>query len=95
MCGEARAVQRFHPEQCLITANTGVGQPVSASGTLPFFVQDVDWAELFGLFMFLRIARALAQYVTDSSFVEQGEDQRGRAATESSTPAWADLWRDV
>ena len=29
-------------------------------------------AELFVLFMFLRIARAPAQYVTDSSFVEQG-----------------------
>ena len=52
-------------------------------------------AELFGLFMFLRIARALAQYVTDSSFVEQGVNQRGRAATESSTSTWADVCRDV
>ena len=45
--------------------------------------------------MFLRIARASAQYVTDSSFVEQGVNQRGRLATEASTSAWADLWRDV
>ena len=28
--------------------------------------------------MFLRIGRAPAQYVTDSSFVEQGVNQRGR-----------------
>ena len=70
----------------------GWGQPVTVSGTLPFLIQDVDGAELFGLFMFLRIARALAQYVTDSSFVEQGVNKRGRSA---STSAWADLWRDV
>ena len=30
------------------------GQPVPVSGTLPFIIQDVDGAELFGLFMFLR-----------------------------------------
>ena len=58
-------------------------------------IQDVDGAELFGLGMFLRIARAPAQNVTDSSFVEQGVNQRGRSATEASTSAWADLWRDV
>ena len=45
--------------------------------------------------MFLRIAHAPAPYVTDSSFVEQGVYQRGRKATETSTSAWADLWRDV
>ena len=39
--------------------------------------------------------RAPAQYVTDSSFVEQGVNQRGRKATQASTSAWADLWRDV
>ena len=42
-----------------------------------------------------RIAHAPAQYVTDSSFVEQRGNQRGRKATEASTSAWADLWRDV
>ena len=41
----------------------------------------------------LRIAHALAQYVTDRSFVEQGVNQRGRKAAEASTSAWADLWR--
>ena len=50
-----------------LVANTGTGQPVTVS----FFIQDVDGAELFGLFMFSRIARAPAQYVTDSRFVEQ------------------------
>ena len=45
--------------------------------------------------MFLRIARAPAQHATDSSFVEQGVNQRGRLATEASTSASADLWRDV
>ena len=39
--------------------------------------------------------RAPAQYVTDSSFVEQGVYQRGRKATVASASAWADLWRDV
>ena len=48
-----------------------------------------------GLFMFLRIAHAPAQYVTDSSIVEQGVNQRGRMAAVASTSAWADLWRDV
>ena len=77
-----------------LVANAGAGQPVTVSGTLPFLIQDVDGAELFGLFMLLRIAHALAQYVT-GSFVEQGVNQRGRKATEASTSAWADLWRDV
>ena len=53
-------------------ANTSTAQPVTVSGTLPFLIQDVNGAELFGLFMFLRIARAPAQYVTDRSFVEFG-----------------------
>ena len=66
---------------------------VTVSGTLPFFIQDADGAKLFGLFMFLRIARAPAQHVTDSSFVEQGVNQRGREATVASASAWADLWR--
>ena len=78
-----------------LVANTSTGQPVTVSGTLPFLIQDVDGADLFGLFMFLRIARAPAQYVTDTSFVEQGVNQRGRSATEASTSAWADLCRDV
>ena len=76
-------------------AKTVAEQPVSVSGTLPYLIQDVDGAELFALLMFLRIAFAPAQYVTDSSFVEQGVNQRGRKATEASTSAWADLWRDV
>ena len=76
-------------------ANTGAGQPVTVSGTLPFLIQDVHGAELSGLFMFLRITHALAQYATDSSFVEQGVNQRGRTVTEASTSAWADWWRDV
>ena len=67
-----------------VVANTSTEQPVTVSGTLPFLIQDVDGAELFGLFMFFRIARAPAQYVTDSSFVEQGVYQRGREATVAS-----------
>ena len=39
--------------------------------------------------------RALGQHVTDSSFVEQGVNRRGRKATATSASAWADLWRDV
>ena len=46
-----------------LVANAGTGQPVAVSRTLPFLVRDVDGAELFGLFMFLRIAHAPAQYV--------------------------------
>ena len=45
-------------------ANADAGQPVTVSGTLPFLIQDVDGAELFWLFVFLRIAHAPAQYVT-------------------------------
>ena len=60
-------------------ANTAGGQPVSVSGTLPYFIQDVDG--------FLRIARAPAQYVTDSSFAEQGVNQHGWKATEASMSA--------
>ena len=30
-----------------------------------------------------------------AAFVEQGVNQRGRKATEASTSAWADLWRNV
>ena len=63
-----------------LVANADTGQPVTVSGTLPSLIQDVDGAEVFGLFMFLRIAHAPAQYVTDSSFVEQGANQRGRKA---------------
>ena len=37
---------------------------------------------------------ASVQYVTDI-FVEQGINQRGRAGTEASTSAWAELLRDV
>ena len=55
------------------------GSPVSVSGTLLFLIQDVDGVKVFGLFMFLRIARAPAQNVTDRSFVEQGVNQRGRS----------------
>ena len=62
-------------------ANTAGGQPVSVSKTLPYFIQDVDG--------FLRIALAPAQYVTDSSFAEQGVNQHGWKATEASTSAVA------
>ena len=99
VCGDGSAYEGQDADLYLagwgLVANTSIGQPVTVSGTLPFLIQDVDGAELFGLFMFLRIARAPAQHVTDSSFVEQGVDQRGRSATEASTSAWADLWRDV
>ena len=40
-------------------------------------------SRVIGFLMFFRIARASAQYVTDSSFVEQGENQHGRKATEA------------
>ena len=50
---------------------------------------------LYGFFIVLRIARAPAQYVTDSSFVELGANQRGRAATEAVASEWADLRRGV
>ena len=39
--------------------------------------------------------RVPAQCVTDSSFVEQGVNQRGRKATVACACSWADLWRDV
>ena len=39
--------------------------------------------------------RTPGQHVTDSSFVEQGVNRRGRMATATSASAWADLWRDV
>ena len=42
--------------------------------------------------MFLRFARAAVQYVTDSNFVEEGVNQRWRAAAEAVTSAWADFW---
>ena len=87
--GDGSAYEGQDADLCVagwgLVANTSTGQPVTVSGTLPFLIQDIDGAELFGLFMFLRIARAPAQYVTDSSFVEQGV----------STSVWADLWRDV
>ena len=51
-----------------LVANAVSGHPVTVSRALPFLIQDVDGVELFGLFMFLRSAHALAQYVTDSSF---------------------------
>ena len=38
----------------------------TVSGTLRFFIQDVDGPELVALFMFLRSARASAQYVTNN-----------------------------
>ena len=78
-----------------LVANTCARQPVSVSGTLPFLIRNVEGAELFDLFMFLRIAQAVAQYVTDSSFVEQDVNFRGRKVTEAGASAWADLWRDV
>ena len=80
---------------CALSVGACVGLRVSAGGTLPFLIQGVDETELFGLFMFFRIAQAPAQCDMDSSSVEQGANQRGRAATESSTSARADLWRDV
>ena len=52
-----------------MVAHADAGQPVTVSRSLPFLIQDVDGAELFGLFMFLRIAR--------TSFVEEGVNQRG------------------
>ena len=80
--GDGSAYEGQDADLCVagwgLVANADAGQPVTVSGTLPFLIQDVDGAELFGLFMFLRIAHAPAQYVTDSSFVEQGVNQRGR-----------------
>ena len=91
--GDGSAYEGQDADLCVagwgLVANTSTGQPVTVSGTRPFLIHDVDGAEFFGLFMFLRIA--LAQYVTDSSFVEQGVDQRGREATVASASAWADL----
>ena len=87
--------QGRRPPRCGLVANTAAEQSVLVTGTLPYLTQDVDGAELFVLFMFLRIAPAPAQYVTDSSFVEQSVNQRGRKVTEASTSAWADLWRDA
>ena len=53
-------------------SGAGAGRPVTVAGTLPFLIQDVVGAKLFGPFMFLRIAHAPARCITDSSFVEQG-----------------------
>ena len=97
--GDGSAYEGQDAEICvagwMLVANAGTANPTTVSGTLPYLIQDVDGAELFGFFMFLRFARAPAQYVTDSSFVEDGVNKRGRASTVASTAAWADLWRDV
>ena len=45
--------------------------------------------------LFLRRPQALAQSVTDSSFVELGANERGRCSTVAVSAAAADLWRDV
>ena len=63
-----------------LVADTGAGHRVSVPGTLPFLIQDVDGAELFGFFMFLRIARAPVQYVTDSRFVARLARRRGQTS---------------
>ena len=82
-------------------ANTGAGQLVTVSGTLPLVVQNVDGAVFLGFTMFLRIARAPAHYVTDSSFVElgvaSGEELHrgghfcGRTFWRRETDAWGGL----
>ena len=72
--GDGTAYEGQDADLCVagweLVANADAGQPVTVSRTLPFLIQDVDGAELVGLFMFLRIAHAPGQYVTDSSFVE-------------------------
>ena len=97
--GDGAAYEGQDSELCVagwgLVATAAAGNPVTVSGTLPYLIQDVDGAELFASLMFLRLARAPAQYVTDSSIVEQGVNKRGRAGTVSSAAAWADLWRDV
>ena len=70
--GDGSAYQGQDADLCVavgLVANAGAGQPVAVSGTLPFLIQNVDGVALFGLFMFLRIAHAPAQYVTDSSLL--------------------------
>ena len=68
---DGSACDEQDPALCVVSwglvANTGAGDPVTVLGALPFLIQDVNGAELIGLFMFPRIARATAQYVTDSS----------------------------
>ena len=97
--GDGSAYEGQDADLCVavwgLVANAGAGQPVTVSGTLPLLAQDVDGAELFGLFMFLRhCARTdSVRHVTDSSFVEQGVNQRGRQATEASASAWGGLVR--
>ena len=51
-------------------ANTGVGQPVSASGTLPFSIQDDHGAELLSLFH-------APSHRTSSGAVRHGQQVRG------------------
>ena len=60
-----------------------------------FLASDVDGADLFALYMVLRIARASPEYVTDSSFVELGVSQPRRTSTVEVLVAWAGLWRNV
>ena len=49
-----------------------MANPVTVLGTLPFLTQDVGGADLHGLFMFLRIARAPAQYVLSRASTRVG-----------------------
>ena len=81
---------RVYVQVCVVVS---VG--VRVCRCLYLYIQDVDGAKIFGLFMFLRIGRVLAEYVTDNSFIEQGVNQRRRQATEAGASAWAHPWRDV
>ena len=81
------------PNRLRLVANTGTREPATVSGALPFFVQDVDVAELSALFMVLRIARAAAQYVTESGFVERPTFTVPVSST--SAELWRDVWREI
>ena len=52
--GDGSAYKGHDADLCVagrgLVANTSTSQPVTVSGTLPFLIQDVNGAELFGLF---------------------------------------------
>ena len=78
-------VYEHDPDLCVfgwwLVANGGACLSLR-NDALPRVGFRVDRTELFGLFMFLRIARAPAQDVTDSSFVEQVANQRATSGAE-------------
>ena len=62
-----------------LVANGGARQPVSASGTLPFLIHDVDGTELFVQFRGASTTRADIHRVKTSAWAD----------------LWHDVWREI